>query len=340
MNSSKGFDFVRPNIWFFGRSSESPGSIRWQAFRDALQNPFLCGGESRAMELDIWIDYDSKSLRRSLVPKENRLLVQIEPPSVNPKQFSRSTLRKFGFIVSEVKSDSINTLFWRSGQFSEQDMNDLENEESRFERPFFCGLINANKNSFIIGTNYPLRRDVIRHLSVLEPGFVFAGKGWAATRWSVFVADMKELAIAISSGLPLKMLSLNFRFKKVTTARYQGEPPSARDYLRNLKVAIVIENESEYFSEKLTDALYSRCHVIYVGASVPGLATLRNVTICEAKLDSVLAAVNALKKRDHWDVVYSKSELQVLQDLSVHKSNRKFVDLLQDAVFPRIVKRK
>jgi hypothetical protein len=272
-----------------------------------------------------------------MTPKENRILLQIEPPSVNPKQFSRSVLRKFAFVVSEVESHSARTLFWRSGQFSERDMHDLAKNGQKVDRTFFCGLINANKNSFIRGTNYPLRREVIRHLTKVEPGFVFAGKGWTASRWSVFVADIKELAIAIFSGLPPRMLSLNFRFQRMTTIRYLGEPNSARGFLKNVHVAIVIENESEYFSEKLTDALFSRCHVIYVGANIPGLANLRNVTVCEARLESILRAISALRDRDLVRDVYSESELQILRELSVETSNKKFIDLLQKEVIPKIM---
>jgi hypothetical protein len=146
------------------------------------------------------------------------------------------------------------------------------------------------------------------------------------------IEDLKELFIALTSGIGLRNIELNFRFKKSNMTSYLGEMESARAYLERVEIAVVIENESNFFSEKLTDALFARCHVVYVGPSLHNLSKLPNVTVVEPDVDAVASAVQKLLLQNRSGITYSSADLSVLKSLGYSKANRRFASILDEHI--------
>jgi len=320
----------------FGKPLEHPTSPRWINFVRTIEeagHELVSLDNGARAQLAIWVDYDAHSMERVSVNRDKRILVQIEPRSVFPRQYAKAVEEKFGHVVSESLTENGRKLHWQSGQFSHQDMEDLrEHWDSPNERRIKVGLIVSNKNSAVAGSLYPLRRDTIKVLSENQIGFAYAGRGWS---WNIFknlLQDIKEIFIFITSGLSWKFFSMKLRWRRPSLQAYIGEQKSSREFLSNVEIAVVIENEANYFSEKLTDALYARCQIIYVGPKLSSLKTLRNVIFASPNVEDISNKLEILISENYADLNYSSLELESLAELTYEKANRKFVSLINEIV--------
>ena len=323
---------------FFGKDSAAPTSERWRDLEDQIRASgyeVLGENEIARCQAGLWIDNDPSS-RTALIPKTRKILFQGEPRSVHPSQYSSKVTEQFGLVLSEninAKSDP-GKIFWASGQFSETDICALESEPDTTRIRYGSGLINSNKNSFVAGNLYGLRREVIKRLSALDIPFFFAGRDWARGSLYSLTRDLKELIIAARSGLKAGEMAPSFSISRVGKNAYVGEQESSRKFLGTLELAIVIENESNYYSEKLTDALYARCHVVYVGPDLEGLSNLRNVTLCPPDVDEIVAKVTSLLEVNNCNLNYTEDERLILRGLTYRAANRKLVEILDDFLLP------
>ncbi len=317
------------SIFFFGRKETEAGQGRWDDFRDFLRKAGAKLSSTEEAELGIWIDHDDKTLSKTRIPKCRRVLVQIEPATVHPRQYSQRVENQYHYVISELADQNSGKLFWRSGQFSDEDICDLRKPVIRAKRTWTFGLINANKNSFVRGSNYPLRRQIISNMTSGNYNFALAGRAWDASRLTNFIQDLKELWIALRSLRSFSELRFPFRLRKLDLSRYQGEPDSARNFLESVEVALVVENENGYFSEKLTDALYARCHVLYVGPDIPNLSKLRNVTLCPPDINRIMDVAHALANKNNSGIDYNQEELETLSMFSTRTAANRFMEIIQ-----------
>ncbi len=319
---------------FFGKNYDEPTSIRWMSFAAALEqqgHTLLTIEQRDHAELGIWVDFDS-SVREDRELWNRRILVQIEPKSVHPVQYSSRVQRCFCYVFCEDDTRPPGKIYWQSGQLSISDLEILKNPPAPKTRPYKVGLINSNKNSAVKGSLYPLRRRVIQKLSVEGQGFVYAGVGWDSGVLHNLKQDLKECAIFVRSGLPLSDFSIKPRWKRMPMSSCLGEQSSAREFLSSLEIAIVIENESNYFSEKLTDALFARCHVVYVGPNFQGISKLRNVTIASPCEKDILAKVTELMSANLSGLSYTSEEVNILRGLTTDDANSQFVNHLNKII--------
>lgn len=316
-------------------------AMEWNILREDLISAgfeLVSEADSSSYDLCLCIDFVKTPLVDKL-DSQRSVLFQLEPISINPRQFTSSAERRFGLILSQDKSrrETNNLKYWSPGQFTDSDLDLMGEPSGDTERPFSVATIVANKNSFVRVSQYGLRRRVIRALAREGESFAFAGQGWDRSRGADLWIDCKELVLALFSGLPFWKLQLRFRLRRPSMNCYVGTPESARDFLKQTEIAVVIENEASYFSEKLTDALFSRCHVVYVGPHIDGLERLRNVSTCAPSVKDIMETIARLRVENSCNITYTPEELEVLGSLGHRVANDRFIKLFK-AEAKRIMK--
>ncbi len=153
-------------------------------------------------------------------------------------------------------------------------------------------LVNANKYSATFGELYSLRRACI---SNLENVVVF-GAGWNDSKLTRILTIMKE-AMRTLGGF-----SLPKGFQKhwsIVPQDYRGVVPNKLEVTSKFKYALVIENSTEYVTEKLFDALLAGCIPVYVGAPLDGFYVPDDLYVrADATVESIEKAFEAAKQRD------------------------------------------
>ncbi len=123
----------------------------------------------------------------------------------------------------------------------------------------------SNRFSPFPDSNYQLRRQIVDEI---DPGLLaVAGGLWKLTRRAKFLVVVKHVLVSVLSGSPISMA------KCVSYVRDPALNVSAVDdkfnFLEGYPVALVIENENTYVSEKLIEALQAGCVPVYVGPEIP-----------------------------------------------------------------------
>lgn len=138
-------------------------------------------------------------------------------------------------------------------------------------------LINENKFSFVVQSQYILRTKFILECLAAGIPIRIAGRNWTRGFWWTASKLAHHILLAAGAGMlafrftdVMSAFRLSLQRKKVVQC-YQGVVRDSVEFLSKQKVAIVIENEASYASEKLHAALMAGCQCVYVGPSLdPG----------------------------------------------------------------------
>ena len=261
-------------IRYFGTSNVPPTS-GWHGLKSEFQKLGVKvytaedpQEPSHLLEIDYVPSNQGGPIKR--IPKSNRFLIATEPVTVNPIQFSKAVCKKFEHVIvpSPLAPKNKNAVAGEGGYFN----------PSRYAK-FFpndgnrkgCALINENKFSFVRESNYALRSRFILGALNANLGLSIAGRNW--TRGILWTAAKlsHHFLIAVRAGrlhfsLRDVIFLINFSIQRRRVAGISmGLVPDNVLYLSKFKVAIVIENESSYVSEKLHAALVAGCQCVYVG---------------------------------------------------------------------------
>lgn len=196
------------------------------------------------------------------IPLNRRVLIIWEPYVVDQENYLQENLSKFGHIfapsISWSKRVNGNFFNWPQDKIMPSD-EPLELWNLRKNKAI---IIQGNKFSAVKGEQYSLRRSIIQNTTNEELDLY--GRGWNRGfapdwyHWSSSIATSKIGEISLRSAYNLG--------KKY--AKYKGEVTGKIETLKNYKFSIVVENSSDYVSEKLFDSINAGCVTIYVGANL------------------------------------------------------------------------
>jgi hypothetical protein len=249
------------------------------------------------VDLLVNLNHNWKSIKEQL--KHNgdplQILIRLEPPSVYPAQYSHELERAYDLVLSPGRPMKSPEEFipWPY-QFQPNPLRpDLESpslpnvitkkiHENVFsyihweKRELACVMIAANKVSPNGSGNYDLRRSVAS-ISYDKRLMIF-GELWRAgiytkLRYRLAVA---RFALATKSSISLKSIFSDLLAKYPNV---DGSIPDKHTVLENSRFSLVIENSSDYISEKLLDSLIDGCIPVYVGPNFEGTTLNENLVI-------------------------------------------------------------
>lgn len=267
-------DTVKISISYFGRCATTDEHLRsWTPIARILDGGVElvpCG--SKAAQFFISFEHSSNSLKliRKSVPVSKRLLVVFEPPAVNPAQHSlrvRSLYAKV-LVPSRLQVRQANEIVYFGGALHDQ--NQFESNLSEFVQndqrsSAFC-LVQQNKFSLVKNSNYSLRQKIAEAFQKTNLPLYVAGRYWDIPRSRLLLEQLFALRVALMAGSAIDWSLWRWNsLRSSGTLNLVGEVESSVAFASRHSVALVIENDPSYVTEKLFNALQAGCAVIYCG---------------------------------------------------------------------------
>ena len=245
---------------------------------------------SESFRLDFYYNFPENS---KINAGNFNVLILHEPRSVIPWQYKTRVLSQFQMIIpfSPWRSELLGLSNWTYYPYKFSGLS----YSSGVKRDIWISMINAAKFSSGVSSNYGLRRKVSKLLD--EQGVDFRLYGWD---WnSSFIDNLKRRVFALRNSLRAQdeiswtetFSTLFYRFKA-----YKGGISDKSEILQRSQLTLIIENDSDYITEKLFDAFTFRAVPIYVGPSfekyLPGLE--KCIIRCEREASAVIERIKGI----------------------------------------------
>jgi hypothetical protein len=248
-------------------------------------------------DIHIEIDYDKKDSRLICI---FNILILWEPATVVPWQYTNPIIEKFNLVIAmgEAKGSNLETDNWAHHPYEFKTFLCDEKLRKREAVMINSAKFSANSNSL-----YGFRRKVSRGLSELDIDYVLIGDNWHMSKFKEFRERVWALRKELLAGNRpnIKEVYSDFFYKY---PEYTGRVDDKIDELSKYKYAIVIENEADFVSEKLFDAIAAKCVPIYVG---PNLKKYKNLSKCIIPFESNLTEIVNFFKSNN-DKLYSEKK--------------------------------
>jgi len=240
----------------------SPTEQPWKAFFDR----FSTDGHNLVSLNDdpdviIFMNHHREFGLRAFRPSKSALKVLVlwESRVTRPSNFQRGNLKRYKLIFTPsnkwASGTNVFPFHWPQGKqvITSDSEADFKARDSR------AVVFQNNKISFADGQLYTLRRELIE---VFGEDIVVYGTGWNSV-----AATLKGLLGATKhhAGLGRRMNLSSLDNLWIQPKNYKGFESNKSRELEKFQFTIVVENSLDYVSEKLIEALWAGCCVIYVG---------------------------------------------------------------------------
>lgn len=291
--------------------------------------------ESKTLESDlvVFVNYNRKLLRKVKNHNSKLVLIRLEPKAVLPIQYKKRIEDKFDLIITpggQVDSESkfIGWPYKYDLNPSKPDAHftSLKSvikkavDEGLFEieqwnaKKNAVVLIAANKVSPTSKSNYGIRRHLAKNLS---PQFLYLyGPLWQASMINLIVHRFRVMFYSIRTGyMPnIKEIYGNL-FAKYSN--FVSEPEDKHKVIREFKYSLVIENSSDYCSEKIFDAMINGSIPIYIGPKIAEKYLPSNLYLwCGGSAQELTELVEAFTEKDSADMLKSMSDYLLSDEFS------------------------
>jgi hypothetical protein len=315
------------------RTTTKPDEESFAGFVQSLGRNTPEGTEPGAY---VFLDFDSNPSEK--LPKNEArapaVLVRQEPSVVRPQNYRTDYLKHMSMVIDMGRSPSAS-----SSRINWPQRWTLEHLESpkmaSSERMNRFAIINANKMSFVEGELYSLRRIAAQK----TPEIDVWGFDWDMPWFRRATKAFEELLIPLKHGFGIKPSAIKGWFKSPLS--FKGTSEDKLSTLASYRYSLVIENSTEYMSEKLFDSLFAGTFPIYVGPnpvdfgmpefvaihSNPDIDSIRKA-IEQARtidLESWTASVLAWLKSDGVEQAWSGPFVtqQIIEKIDLHLANTK-----------------
>lgn len=220
-----------------------------------------------------------------------RVLILWEPSAVMPWQYKKSNREKFDLVIPMSS--------WRAKQLGyERYSFHPYSAPRKFISPWVqrenrIVMINAAKFSAGINSNYGLRRAASKALFNSNVEYTLYGANWTMSR----TMEILKRTVALRNSLKARE---RIDFKELTSnlfyryPEFKGHVDDKFSLLGNTEMSLVIENESDWVTEKLFDSICAGAIPVYVG---PDLSReFKELEQCLIRVeDNVKDIVNTVK---------------------------------------------
>lgn len=265
---------VKISISYFGRCAATDQNLlSWTPIARILDGRVElvpCGSKTAKFFISFEHSPTTLKLIRETVPVSKRLLVIFEPPAVNPAQHSsrvRSLYAKV-LVPSKLQVRQANEIVYFGGALHDQ--NQFESNLSGFfgndqRSSSFC-LVQQNKFSLVKNSNYSLRQKVAEAFQKRNLPLCVAGRYWDIPQSRLLLEQLFALRVALMAGSAIDWSLWRWNsLRSSGTLNLVGEVENSIAFASRHAVALVIENDPSYVTEKLFNALQAGCAVIYCG---------------------------------------------------------------------------
>jgi hypothetical protein len=245
---------------------------------------------SQGRKVSVYFDFAVGSKTN---PDDFNVLLIHEPRSVIPWQYQAHILSQFQLLIpfSPWRSEVLKSPNWAFHPYRFSNPN----YSSEVVRDIWISMINASKFSSGTTSNYGLRRKISKLLNVKGVDFKLYGWGWNSS----YRDELRRRAIALRNSLVARekiSWSETFSTMFYRFGAYQSGVADKSEILQRSELNLIIENDSDWITEKLFDAFTFLTVPVYVGPSFEKyLPELENCIIrCKANADSILEKIKVI----------------------------------------------
>ena len=266
---------------------------------DSDQIDFLDVNSTLPVHFSISFNHKDSQLKRIQalqIPIENRILVMLECQAILPNMHTDKTLREYGTIFSP---SPLWAADYKTSKFTYPVLPFRYKAISLVEQKDIpIGIVQRNLYSCVKGEMYSFRRKVIIELKKSQTDFELRGYGWQKSSFLNILQHYRLLLFQFRSRNFSNLVYVPKYFRKIRI-KTALPIPNKLDFLKRVKVAIIIENSSDYVSEKIFDCFRAGVVPIYVGPDLAlfGIPT-DTVLIATPEIEQLMELVNNLDSID------------------------------------------
>jgi hypothetical protein len=232
---------------------------------------FIFSNESRA---DIHLDFDFTPDRKN-IPGKFKVLILWEPESVLPWQYSSKILKKFDLVIPaspwRARSLGLNNFIFHPCALQKYTFDESKRNMS-------IAMVNASKFSANGKSLYGFRRRASKYLYESQVGYDLFGQNWNMSK----LKELRERLWSIRKEIQARKIPNfieAFSYFNYKYPEYKGGIEDKYQTLSRYKFSLVIENEADWITEKIFDAISAGTVPIYFGPSLAEFPILDNCTI-------------------------------------------------------------
>jgi hypothetical protein len=233
---------------------------------------------------DLHFEFNYTKNRGSLPGKQN-VLILWEPRSFMPWQYTKSCIKRFQLVVpiSPWRAARLGLKNWILHPALFQ-----KNVTENVTRNRMLVMINAAKFSANRNSLYGFRRKVSKALRKSKIDYDLIGVNWKMKK----TKEIRERIWSTRKELHARNIpSIAEAFSDIfyNYPEHKGKVDDKIKTLANYKYSLVIENEADYISEKLFDAISAHTIPIYIGPDLNQFKFLKECVFqCEPKIESII----------------------------------------------------
>jgi len=233
---------------------------------------------------DIHIELDFDNLKSRLIGKFNVLILS-ESSTVVPGQYRKSVLNRFDLVIpaGQIRANKLGIKSWAPNPYNfkiQKINNELRTEEVVMIN---SAKFSANKNSL-----YGLSRNVSKELNLRNIGYKLVGENWRMPKTKELRERIWAVRKEVGAG-NFPHLTEAFSNFFYNYPEYIGRVDNKINELTKYKYALIIENEADYISEKLFDAICAGCVPVYIGHDLSSFEKLSRCVIqIEPKVNEII----------------------------------------------------
>lgn len=238
---------------------------------------------------------------QALPSSDYRVLILWEPSSVMPWQYNKKNLEKFNLVIPMSP--------WRAKQLGYRKFSfHPYTAPTRFISPWVdrenkIVMINAAKFSAGAKSNYGLRRAVSKALYSSRVNYNLYGFDWRMSPYMEIVRRLAALknSLTAKEKINLKELTSELFYKY---PEYMGNVDDKIALLGSVEMSLVIENESDWITEKLFDSICAGAVPVYVG---PDLGSeFKELERCLIRVEDNAEAIRSVVENVSKDTLSAK----------------------------------
>ena len=248
---------------------------------------------------DIILSFDNVNLNLSETSSDaTKVLVRQEPHIVAPENYCVNKLEKFALILSagSIDENDNSHLDWPQ-QFSKI----INIKRTRISNRQI--MINSNLFSLYRGENYSLRRKAVNEIDSID----LFGFGWSKSKANKSKNILIELLKFIHNPGPISFSCARYYFGNPLS--YMGSVVDKIETMSKYQISIVIENCTNYMSEKIFDSFFSGTIPVYVGPNLDNFGIPSHLYVkAEHSIDGIREAMEIASKKNYTEW---KSNLEI-----------------------------
>lgn len=289
------------------RSARDPWPLKAHLENLGLQVVPLAGNEYCHF---VSLDHTPKHLELASALKnvKTKSLIVFEPKAVHPLQHRVETRALYDNVLLQSERQKLlaneRVLQWGnlpdSIDYNSKSLELLSRPEAEASLIKSVVFLNENKFSFVKGSQYKLRVLALRHLAAAGYRVVVGGRNWNR---GLLWCTAAQLAVLARQLKVAKDLSLSnwapFRLERHRNFQVVGPVEDGHGFLGSGTLALIIENDPDYVSEKLINALVAGAIPIYIGPDLGSTNIPESLIVrSEPNAKDIVEAIDRLTPSD------------------------------------------